>query len=90
MVPRRSRFEMYVDTLTEIESGTVLPTNIMHETNLNWNSLKRTLEKLIAQGFIEEQPIDGNKRSKKSYTLTERGDNVLNYLKEANKILAID
>jgi len=81
---------MYVDILTEIDSGTYLPTHIMHEANLSWTSLKRNLDKLLDQGFIEEQPIDGNKRSKKSYTLTERGDNVLNYLKEANKILAVN
>lgn len=87
---RRSRFEMYVDILTEIDSGTILPTNIMFGTNMNWNSLKRTLDKLKAQGFIEEQPIEGNNKSKKGYILTERGDNVLNYLKEANKILAVD
>jgi len=54
---------------------------------MSWNTLKKTLMKLTAQGFIEEQPIDGRKRSKKIYTLTERGDNVLKYLKTVKEIL---
>ena len=78
---------MYVDVLTEIKSGTGLPTQIMYGTNMSWNPLKNTLGKLVAKGFIEEQPIYGNKISKRIYTLTERGDNVLNYLKTVNKIL---
>ena len=89
-VSRRSRFEIYVDILTEIESGTVLPTQIMYGANMSWNTLKRTLDKLTAQGFITEQPIYGNKISKRSYTLTEKGGNVLKYLKNVNKILDPD
>jgi len=49
---RRSRFEMYVDILTEIKRGTGLPTHIMYGSNLSWNPLKNTLEKLVAKGFI--------------------------------------
>ena len=78
---------MYVDILTEIESGTVLPTQIMYGANMSWNPLKRTLDKLKAKGFIEEQSIEGSNISKRSYTLTEKGDNVLNYLRTVNKIL---
>jgi len=84
---RRSRFEIYVDILTEIDSGTILPTQIMYGANMNWNTLKRALEKLIAQGFIEEQPIYGIKRSNRIYKLTERGNNFLNYLKTVKEIL---
>ena len=56
-------------------------------TNMSWNTLKKTLMKLTAQGFIEEQPIYDRKRSKRIYTLTERGDNVLKYLKTVKEIL---
>ena len=87
---RRSRFEIYVDILTEIESGTVLPTQIMYGANMSWNPLVNTLDKLVAKGFIDEQSIDGNKISKRSYTLTEKGGNVLNYLKTVNRILDPD
>ena len=59
----------------------------MYGANMSWNTLKKTLMKLTAKRFIEEQSIDGRKRSKKIYTLTERGDNVLKYLKEVKEIL---
>lgn len=49
MVGRRSRFEIYVDILTEIKRGTGLPTRIMYGTNVSWNPLKNTLEKLKAK-----------------------------------------
>jgi predicted transcriptional regulator len=68
-------------------SGTCLLTIIMFGANMNLNSLKRTLDKLIAQGLVEEQPIEGNKISNRIYILTERGANVLNYLKTVNEIL---
>ena len=84
---RRSRFEIYVDILTEIKNGTVLPTRIMYGANLSWSTLIQTLEKLTAQGLIEEQPIESNKRKKNSYTLTEKGNNFLNYLNRVNELI---
>jgi predicted transcriptional regulator len=86
-VGRRSRFKIYVDVLAEIKSGTVLPTKIMYGANLNWTMLKKALEKLKAKGLIQEQSMEINKVSKRMYTLTERGDKVLNYLKKVNEIL---
>ena len=87
MAPRRSRFEIYVDVLTEIKNGTILTTKIMYGANLSWTTLIETLEKLTAQGLVDEQPIEGNKRTKKIYTLTGKGDNVLNYINLINEIL---
>ena len=87
MVGRRSRFELYVDVLNEIKCGTCLPTQIMYGANMSWNPLKRTLERLKEKGFIMEQPVEGNKVSKRIYTLTEKGGRVLSYLKTVNKIL---
>ena len=87
MAPRRSRFEIYVDVLTEINNGVNLPTKIMYGANMSWNTLMETLEMLKAQGFIEEHTIDGNKRSRRRYTLTGKGNKVLSYLKKVKEIL---
>lgn len=84
---RRSRFKIYIDILTEIKSGTCLPTKIMYGANLNWTMLKKALEKLKAKELIQEQSMEINKSSKSIYTLTEKGDKVLNYLKKVNEIL---
>jgi len=91
MSGRRSRFEMYVDILTEIRNGTVLPTRIMYGTNLSWKPLKQMLKTLTAQGIIEAQSMDdGDKRTNKSYALTEKGEKVLTYFNRAKGLLELE
>ena len=91
MSGRRSRFEMYVDILTEIRSGTVLPTRIMYGANLSWKPLKQILGTLTAQGLIEEQSMDdGDKRTKKFYALTDKGEKVLTYFNRAKGLLELE
>jgi len=91
MSGRRSRFEMYVDILTEIRNGTVLPTRIMYGTNLSWKPLKQMLKTLAAQGIIEAQSMDdGDKRTNKSYALTEKGEKVLTYFNRAKGLLELE
>ena len=84
---KRSRLEIYADVLTEIKSGTSLTIKIMYGTNLSWRTIKKTLKKLTAQGLIKEQTIKGCKRTKKIYTLTEKGNNALNYINKINELL---
>ena len=81
---------MYVDILTEIESGTCLPTHIMYGANMNYTTLKQTLEMLTAQGLIEEQQMDGSERSKRIYTITGKGNNVLNYFNLMKELLELE
>lgn len=87
MASRRSRFEIYVDTLTEIKNGKGRPTHIMYGANLSWPMLKQTLEKLTAQGLVDEHPMEGGKRRRKIYTLTGKGDKVLNYINMMKELL---
>ena len=91
MPSRRSKFEIYVDILTEIKSGAVLPTRIMYGANLSWKPLKEILKTLTAQGLIEEQSMDdGDKRTKKAYAVTEKGDNVLKYFNRAKGLMEME
>jgi predicted transcriptional regulator len=88
---RRSKFEIYIDILAEIKSGTVIPTRIMYGANLSWKPLKQILKTLIAQGLIVEQSMDeDDKRTKKAYSLTEKGDNVLKYFNRAKGLLELE
>ena len=87
MASRRSRFEIYVDVLTEIRNGTVLPTKIMYGANMSWVTLMDALELLKAQGLVEEHMIEGSKRSRRRYTLTGKGKNVLSYFKKVKDLL---
>jgi predicted transcriptional regulator len=84
MPTRRSKFEIYVDILTQIRSGVNIPTRIMYSSNLSWKPLKEILESLQTLGLIEKYSADrGDKRSKEIYRVTKKGDEVLIYFNKA-------
>jgi len=87
MVLKRSRLEIYADVLTEIKSGTSLTIKIMYGTKLSWTTIKKTLETLTAQGLIEKQTLDGNKKRKNTYTITRKGNNALNYINKVKELM---
>ena len=91
MMSRRSKFEIYIDILTEIRNGTVIPTRIMYGANLSWKPLKQILKDFIKNGLIIEQVSeDGDKRKRKVYALTEKGDNVLKYFSKAKGLMELE
>ena len=88
---RRSKFEIYIDILTHIRSGVNLPTRIMYSSNLSWKPLCQVLDSLANQGLIEEdEGVDGDKRTKRTYRITEKGDNVLRYFNRAKDLMEIE
>ena len=90
MSNRRSRFELYVDILTEIMNGSTKPTKIMYGANLSYKSLKSILKTLINQGLIvEAEGIKKDKRTKITYKLTQRGINVVRYYSKAKNLIEI-
>ncbi len=70
---RRSRLEIYFDTLNAIERGIVKPTRIMYKANLSWKSMQDIFGKLIDSGLILEETL-GNL---KQYHVTEKGRSAL-------------
>jgi predicted transcriptional regulator len=85
---RRSKFEIYMDILAAIKGGTVIPTRIMYRVNLSWEPLKQIFKTLTAQGLIIEQSMeDDDKRIKKVYALTDKGENMLNYFDRAKALM---
>lgn len=90
MSVRRSRFEIFVDVLTEIMNGSQKPTKIMYGANLSYKPLKDILQSLLDQGLIEE--ADGrikDKRTKVKYILTQKGINVVRYYSKAKDLVEI-
>lgn len=90
MSSRRSRFEIYVDVLTEIMNGSQKPTKIMYAANLSYKPLKDVLQSLLDQGLIEEE--DGrikDKRTKVKYILTMKGVNVVRYYSKAKDLVEV-
>lgn len=83
MSKRRSRLELYVEVLKVIGKGVNKPTNIMYKCNLSWINLKEILNFLLKQNFISVVDEDG----RKTYRLTERGREVLEYFSRAQTLL---
>jgi len=82
---KRSRLEIYLDILKVIGKGTQKPTRIMYKTNLSWRPLMGILESMLDQGLIIKD--DDGKHA--TYSMTEKGKNVLRYINEAMELLEI-
>jgi len=88
MTSRRSKLEVYIDILEEISDGVNITTRIMYGANLSWKPLQQSLKALVDQELIAEQMAeDGDKRTKTSYELTEKGVNVLRYFNKAKELV---
>jgi predicted transcriptional regulator len=73
-----------MDILAQINNGVNIPTRIMYSSNLSWKPLQEVLQSLQSQGLIEEYPIEkGDKRTKKAYRVSEKGNEVLRYFNKA-------
>jgi predicted transcriptional regulator len=84
---RRSKLEMYIDTLTVLaHRGPLKLTHVMYKANVNCSVLKEYLEFLMKQGLVEERNI-GKRRV--VYAITQRGVTVLKYFKELKQVLPI-
>jgi predicted transcriptional regulator len=83
VVHKRSKLEIYIDVLKVINKGVYKPTRIMYGSNLSWKPLLKILDSLLEQGLVR---IDETKK-RSTYHVTEKGKNILNYLKEATALL---
>jgi len=84
MTRKRSKLEIYLDVLRTVKSGIDKPTNIMYKCNLAWNPFRDILNSLIEQDLVKT--ID--KVNRRTYELTEKGQDVLRYFETAEVLLA--
>ena len=89
MLSTPSSLNIYAAILTQIKNGTPNPTKIIYADTQSLMTLKKILENLTAQGFIEEQLEEDNK-TKNNYTITNKGNNALNYLNNINDLMNPD
>ena len=90
MSARRSKFQLSVEVLDSIKNGENKPTRIMYSCNLSWKSLKDILANLNEQGLLDEEIIQGKKRSKKHYSITLKGENVLKYYRMVSGLIEVN
>jgi predicted transcriptional regulator len=71
------------------DHGSLKPTHIMNETHINGHLLKQQLTFLTRHNLVDVQPVQKNDAKRVVYTITARGLNVLNYMRELEVILRI-
>lgn len=88
---RRSRLEICLDILRIIKDGESRPTRIMYGANLSWKPLQSLLTSMTSQGLIKEIEMSRgkDKRTKKIYELTEKGNRILRYYLEVEKLITV-
>jgi len=89
MSNRRSKLEITLDVLKAVRDGVEKPTRIMYVTNMSWNPTQELLKRLVTEGYLEVTENRTEKRSKKRYLITEKGLNVINYLRGAEALINI-
>ncbi|MBL7169234.1 hypothetical protein ISS40_11215 [Candidatus Bathyarchaeota archaeon] len=89
MSNRRSKLEITLDVLKAVRDGVDKPTRIMYVANMSWNPTQELLERLVMEGHLEVTEERTEKRSKKRYVITEKGLNVISYLRGAEALINI-
>jgi predicted transcriptional regulator len=80
---RRSKIHIFIDILRLInKKGKTKPTHILYGANLSHIRLKKYLEVLLANGFIEQTSEAGHTY----YRLTERGMEFLSEFRKVEKV----
>lgn len=88
-VKRRSKLDIMLTVLRAVAEGEEKPTKIMYAANMSWNLTQRVFEDLVKQDLLEVHEIEGGRRSRRRYRLTEKGRNVLAYFEGAKELLKI-
>ena len=87
---RRSKLDLVLGVLRTVNDGLTKPTRIMYAVNLSWKPTQNILQSLVKQGLLELATDGTSKRSRKCYSLTEKGFGVINYFDGAKQLLNVD
>jgi len=90
MVSRRSKLDLVLGVLRAVRGGVDKPTRIMYAVNLSWRPTQGILGGLVEQGLLAEVVVEGGRRSRRRYVVTEKGLGVLSYFDGAGALLDLD
>lgn len=77
---RRSKLQRNIDILKVLgHKGPLKLTHTMYKSNVNYNELKKNLDFLLKQGFVEKRTSD---KTDASFSASQRGIAVLKYFGE--------
>ena len=76
--------------LHAVHDGSDKPTGIFYAANLSYRSGKDVLHLLVQNDLLREREIPGKKKTKKRYSVTEKGLNLIRHLDRVKEIINID
>lgn len=74
--------EIYATVLEIIKNGETKPTRIMYGAKMSWKPLSRVLQELVTKELVQSVEHTSVERKKIIYTITEKGDKILTFLKD--------
>jgi len=83
MTKKRTTIEIYLDVLRTVKIGVNKPTNIMYKCNMAWRPFKQILDSLVDNELLEIRW----KGKRRTYHLTEKGNEVLRRFEAAQSLL---
>jgi predicted transcriptional regulator len=83
-----------INVLEIIQSGEDKPTRIMYQANLSHQVIKEVLDDLVNQELISEKDLSSirqkrDKRTKKMYEITLKGQKVLRYYHNSRSLVQV-
>ena len=84
MTKKRTTIEIYLDVLRTVKIGVNKPTNIMYKCNMAWRPFKQILDSLVDNELLEIRW----KGKRRTYHLTEKGNEVLRHFEAAQSLLS--
>jgi len=90
MQSRRSKLDIVLIVLKAVRAGMDKPTRIMYAANLSWKPTQRILDNMVDQGLLDVTVERSNKRKKKRYKITGKGENVIEYFDKAKDFVDLN
>ncbi|GAG95182.1 unnamed protein product [marine sediment metagenome] len=84
---RRSRLGLKLSILRACMDGIEKPTRLMNATNMSWTLSQELIKGLVDAGYLELIRLGPNNRSNRRYHITEKGKNVLIYLRKTEDLI---
>jgi len=90
MYHQRSKFELYLEIITQIINGYSHYSELIQCTNLSEYALNQIMEPLISEGLLENVECTKEKDNQIFYLVTEKGEQFIYYLEKALSEIELD
>ncbi len=76
----RSRFELYLELLTQVKLGNCNEAMLMKCTNLSQSEFDQALDPLLSERLLKNVKVSEGQDERVIYYLTEKGDQFIDFL----------